>query len=122
MARIKDREKMRRIERVVEVFVDNPFMDFEEIAKLCNISLRTFYRYKAEPEFLALYDAKCKEKFRLLQNKAIKNLNELAEKKHWLATKYILDGNDFAGTQKVEVKDTTINVTVDEDGDDDGLD
>lgn len=113
----KIEEISRRYERVAEVWVANPFKTYTEIAEIAGVSERTFFRYKDDPAFLAVYDRKCRETFRLMQSKAIQNLQKMIDSGNWNATKYALDGNEYTGTQKVAVQNTTINVSVDDDAD-----
>jgi len=103
-----------RMEHVLEVWLANPLLPFTEIAEKAGISETTFYRYKANAEFMQEYGRRCKERFNGLQAKALEVLENKLDAEDWQATKYVLDGNDYAGKQKLEVSTTTINVTIDE--------
>lgn len=93
---------------VLEVWLANPLLSYNEIAEKAGISLKTFSRYRGDETFMANYDARCKERFRSLQAKAIETMELLIEEKHWNATKYALDGNDYNAKQKIEVSTPTV--------------
>ena len=115
---ISRQKKMNEnMNHVLEIWLNNPLLSYVEIAEKAGISDSTFLRYRQNEEFMKRYDARCKERFRDLQAKAMEQLEILIEQGHWNATKYALDGNDYAGKQKLEINSTTIKVSVEEEGD-----
>lgn len=107
--------KELRMAHVLEVWMANPMLSFEEIAKLAGVSVATFLRYRQDKEFMERYEARCREKFKALQAKAIESMEKLMEEGHFQASKYILDGNEYAPKQKVEVSTpTAIKITITE--------
>lgn len=111
-------EKMEQnMAHVLEIWLANPLLSFTEIAEKAGVSDATFLRYRQNEEFMQKYDVRCREKFKALQAKALEQMEILVEQGHWNATKYALDGNDYAGKQKLEINSTTIKVSVEEDGD-----
>ena len=107
----------QNMEHVLETWLANPLLSFQEIADKAGTSERTFRRYREDETFMANYDLRCRERFKSLQAKAMEQLEILMENGNWNATKYALDGNDYAGKQKLEINSTTIKVSVEEDGD-----
>jgi hypothetical protein len=111
-------EKMEQnMAHVLEIWLANPLLSFNEIAEKAGISERTFARYRANEAFMSKYDTRCRERFKSLQAKAMEQMEILMEQGNWNATKYALDGNDYGGKQKLEINSTTIKVSVEEDGD-----
>ena len=107
--------KVDRMERTLEVWLANPLASFEEIAEKAGVSERTMYRYRSDPAFMAEYSRRQKERFASLEGKAVALLEIEMDKGNWNAIKYALDGTGHKPTDKVEVQQTTISVTVDED-------
>jgi hypothetical protein len=92
-------------------------MKQSEIEAELNVSHSTFWRWQKDEEFCNELEKENRHKFRSLQTKALKTMERLADEGHFQATKYILDGNYYAPTEKHEL-DMTANITVDY-GDDD---
>lgn len=88
-----------------------------EIKEKLEISDATFWRWKKNEEFIAELEKENRQKFKSLQIKALHTMAKLMEEGHFQASKYILDGNYYAPTEKHEL-DMTANITVDY-GDDD---
>lgn len=99
---------------VLEIWLANPLLSFNEIAEKAGISNSTFNRYRKHEGFMKEYDTRCRERFRSLQAKAMEQMEILMEQGNWNATKYALDGNDYGGKQKLEINTTTIKVSIDE--------
>lgn len=100
----------------LQVWVDNPLLSFEEIAKKAGIGDKTFYRYRQDEEFMAEYKRMCQERFKSLEAKAVNLLDEQLNNKNWNAIKYTLDSLGYKPTDKVEqVSETTIIVSVEDD-------
>lgn len=111
-------EKMEQnMAHVLEVWLANPLLSFNEIASKAGISDATFNRYRKNEGFMKEYERRCREKFKSLQAKAMEQMEIMIEDKNWNAVKYALDGNDYGGKQKLEINSTTIKVSVEEDGD-----
>ena len=92
-------------------------MKHSEIESELNISHSTLWRWLKDEEFNAELEKENRRKFKSLQVQALKTMEALMINGHFQATKYILDGNYYAPTEKHEV-DMTANITVDY-GDDD---
>jgi uncharacterized protein YjcR len=92
-------------------------MKDSEIKEKLNVSDSTLWRWKKDEEFLAEVEKENRRKFRSLQTQALHTMTKLMQDGHFQATKYILDGNYYAPTEKHEV-DMTAAITVDY-GDDD---
>lgn len=94
-------------------------MKDSEIKTQLKISDSTFWRWKKNEEFCAELEKENRRKFKSLQIKALHTMETLMEEGHFQATKYILDGNDYAPTEKHEL-DMSANITVDYGEDDEG--
>jgi predicted DNA-binding protein (UPF0251 family) len=94
-------------------------MKHSEIEEELNVSHSTFWRWQKDEEFCAELEKENRKKFKSLQIQALKTMESLMTKGHFQATKYILDGNDYAPTEKHEL-DMSANITVDYGDDDEG--
>ena len=94
-------------------------MKDSEVKEELNISDSTLWRWKKDEEFCAELEKENRRKFKSLQIRALQTMENLMEQGHFQATKYILDGNDYAPTEKHEL-DMTANITVDYGDDDEG--
>lgn len=106
--------KEARMERTLETWLSMPLASFEEIAAASGVSDKTFYRYRQDASFMAEYSRRQKQRFAALEGKAIALLEEQMENRNWNAIKYTLDGTGYKPTDKVEVQQTTISVSIDE--------
>jgi uncharacterized protein (DUF2384 family) len=106
--------KEARMERTLETWLAMPLATFEEIAAASGVSDKTFYRYRQDASFMAEYSRRQKQRFAALEGKAIALLEEQMENRNWNAIKYTLDGTGYKPTDKVEVQQTTISVSIDE--------
>lgn len=106
--------KEGRMERTLETWLAMPLATFEEIAAAAGVSDKTFWRYRQDPEFMAEYSRRQKQRFAALEGKAVALLEEQMDSRNWNAIKYTLDGCGFKPTDKVEVQQTTICVSIDE--------
>lgn len=90
-----------------------------EIKEELNISDSTFWRWKKDEEFVAELESENRRKFKSLQTRALHTMAKLIDNGHFQAAKYVLDGNDYAPTEKHEL-DMSANITVDYGDDDEG--
>lgn len=94
-------------------------MKDSEIKDALNISDSTLWRWKKDEEFLAELEKENRRKFKSLQIQALHTMTKLMQQGHFQATKYILDGNDYAPTEKHEL-DMSATITVDYGDEDEG--
>ena len=94
--------------------------DFSEFRAIYeNAGFKTFV-VSAEDGFgIAELEKENRRKFKSLQIQALHAMTKLMQEGSFQATKYILDGNYYAPTEKHEV-DMTANITVDYGDDDEG--
>lgn len=90
-----------------------------EIIEELQLGCATLWRWKQQDEFREELEKENRRKFKSLQKEALKTMAKLIEEGHFQAAKYILDGNDYAPTDKHEV-DMTANITVDYGDEDEG--
>lgn len=90
-----------------------------EVYRTLGISDSTLWRWKKDEEFCAELEKENRRKFKSLQIQALTTMRALMEQGHFQATKYILDGNDYAPTEKHEL-DMTATISVDYGDDDEG--
>lgn len=106
----------RKQYEAIQLLVYSEMKD-SEVREALNISESTLWRWKKDEEFCAELEKENRRKFKSLQIQALHTMSKLMQEGHFQATKYILDGNDYAPTEKHEV-DMSANITVDY-GDDD---
>ena len=94
-------------------------MKDSEIKEELDISDSTFWRWKKNEEFCAELEKENRRKFKSLQREALHTMARLVSEGHFQAAKYILDGNDYAPTEKHEL-DMSATITVDYGDDDEG--
>lgn len=87
-------------------------MKDSEIKEKLNISDSTFWRWKKNEEFVAELEKENRKKFKSLQIQALKTMEMLMNNGHFQAAKYLLDGNNYAPTDKHEL-DMTASITID---------
>lgn len=104
-----------RMNRAMEVWLANPLSSYEDIAIMAGIGDKTFYRYRQNPEFMNEYHQRQKERFASLEGKAVAKLEQKLDEGEWRAIQYTLDGMGYKPTDKVEVAQTVISVSVEDD-------
>lgn len=102
----------------IQLLVYKDMKDIEVYTEL-GISESTLWRWKKDEEFIEELEKENRRKFRSLQSKALKAMEKLVDEGHFQASKYILDGNYYAPTEKHEV-DMSATITVDYGDDDEG--
>lgn len=115
---IEDRKR-----KVLETWLDNPLLDYNEIAEKAGIPTRTFYDYRHNEAFMAEYRKRCRERFSGLEAKAIEVLDNKLNEEDWRACQYVLDSLDYGARQKIDAQcatTITINVEGDVNADDEG--
>lgn len=106
--------KLATQEAVIAEWIKNPFRSYKEIAAECGISDRTFWSYRQEPEFMNRVHEAMQKAFNALEVKAIGNLEKALDGADWQATKYVLDGLDYSGQQKISVESNNVNITIED--------
>lgn len=109
--------KKKQYEAIQLLVYEN--MTHSEIETELKISHSTFWRWQKDEEFIAELEKENRRKFKSLQIKALQTMEALMEQGHFQAAKYILDGNDYAPTEKHEL-DMSATITVDYGEDDAG--
>ena len=115
MSKTKEQYLLDRYDQVATVWVENPHLTFGEIAKMANIAENTFYNYRQDETFMAIYKEKCQQKYKELESQAIGKLAELVDNGNWNAVKYVLDGVGYKPEDKTKVSveaDSAINLTI----------
>lgn len=103
MGKTKDEYLLERYRKVATVWVENPYLTFGEIAKLCRISVNTFYNYRQDETFMAIYKELCQQKYKESESIAVNKLKEMAASGNWNAVKYILDGLGYKPEDKTKL-------------------
>lgn len=75
-----------------------------EIAEEVGINPSTLWRWKQTEEFQNGLVEENRRKFKSLQQEALKTLENLVKRGNFQAAKYILDGNNYAPTEKHDVQ------------------
>ena len=103
MGKTKDEYLLERYRKVATVWVENPYLTFGEISKLCKISENTFYNYRQDETFMAIYKELCQQKYKESESIAVNKLKEMAASGNWNAVKYILDGVGYKPEDKTKL-------------------
>lgn len=103
MSKSKDEYLLERYRKVATVWVENPYLTFGEISKLCKISENTFYNYRQDDTFMAIYKELCQQKYKELESVAMNKLSELVDSGNWNAVRYVLDGVGYKPEDKTKV-------------------
>ena len=53
-----------RKQRALEAWVNNPLKSFPEIARIADVDVTTFWRYRQDPDFMEQYHEMCKNRFK----------------------------------------------------------
>ena len=114
-----DASQQHRMEQVMEVWLNNPLLTLGEIAEKANVDVSTFCDYRKNEEWMRTYKEECDRRFECLRAAAIEQLeNEVLDGKAW-AVKYVLDGLNYSGVEKIDMgANTTIKISIDEGGED----
>ena len=115
----RDASQEHRMEQVLEVWLNNPLLTLGEIAEKANVDVSTFCDYRKNEEWMQTYKEECDRRFECLRAAAIEQLeNEVLDGKAW-AVKYVLDGLNYSGVEKIDLgANTTIKISIDEGGED----
>lgn len=106
-----------RQEALLELWINNPFATYKEIAEKANIPEQTFYHWRKDESFMKEYHNRIQKRFKEMEHKAMAQLENLIANGEWQAVKYVLDGSGYKPTDKLEVAQTTINVAIDDESD-----
>lgn len=115
MSKSKEQYLLERYRKVATIWVENPYLKYGEIAKLAKIGDSTFYGYRHDERFMAIYKELCQQKYKELESVAMNKLGEMAAAGNWNAVKYILDGVGYKPEDKTKVSveaDSAINLTI----------
>lgn len=103
MSKSKEQYLLDRYRKVATIWVENPYLKYGEIAKLARIGDSTFYDYRHDDRFMAIYKELCQQKYKELESVAMKKLGEMAKEGNWNAVKYILDGVGYKPEDKTKL-------------------
>lgn len=107
----------QRKKKVLEIWVNNPLLSYEEIADMAGITTMTFWRYRQDDDFMAEYKKMCQARFKSMEAKAVELMKQQMDKGNWQAIKYCLDATGYKPEEKVKatVETTTINLNIEDD-------
>ena len=113
----RDASQEHRMEQVLEVWLNNPLLPLGEIAEKANVDFSTLCDYRKNEAWMQTYKEECDRRFECLRAAAIEQLeNEVLDGKAW-AVKYVLDGLNYSGVEKIDLgANTNIKITIDEGG------
>lgn len=99
----------------IEFLLANPLLTNIEAGEQLGVSRNTISKWKDNPEFQAEYKRRLKEKWEDSELMAMEMMQKLAREGNFQASKYILDSQGYAPTQKIEADvKTDINIVIDE--------
>ena len=104
-----------RQENLLQFWVNHPEMTFADICIQCNVAKKTFDTYRKDDEFMKRYRELCQQRFKELEAQAVEKLAQAVAKGDWNAVKYVLDGQGYSATQKLDIATNTIKVNITDD-------
>ena len=104
-----------RKEEVLQYWVNNPTLPYEQIYKNCNIGKKTFWMLRKDQAFMDRYHQLCQQRFAGLEAKAVAKLEEQVDEGNFSAVKYVLDGQGYAAAQKIDLETNVIKVSLTDD-------
>lgn len=113
-AKKSSNSRFEAIRKVALYYFENPKASQAKAAEDLGINVNTLMGYRRDQRYLDYFEQLCKEHFNKFLPKAIENLQDLLEKKHWQATRLVLEGTGvFSNEQTIKVKaddNFTINI------------
>lgn len=103
-----------KMKECAEIFVNNPELTCREVGAMLGVHESTISRWVKREDYKEYEHSLCHERFLSLEKLAIAKLKENTKKCNQKAIEYLLDYCGYKATDKLEVKDTTINVDVEE--------
>ena len=103
-----------KMKKCAEMLVNNPELSNPQIADVLGVDASTVWRWQQREDYKEYEHSLCHERFLSLEKLAIAKLKENAMKCNQKAIEYLLDYCGYKATDKLEVKDTTINVDIEE--------
>lgn len=102
---------------LAELMVEEPELTNVEYAETIGIDIKTLYKWKKTEEFDEYFRSLCKEKFKDLEQLALKKLKENVNNGYQKAIEYVLDYMGYKATEKIEADidgSLDINVNIEE--------
>lgn len=104
-----------KMNHVLETWLENPLLRYDEVAEKAGISVRAFYDYRQNPEFVAEYNRRCDEWFGSLKCKAIEVIGNAIEDGDVKAAQWLADRVGYAPKTQVEVSTpNTVKISITE--------
>lgn len=107
-------DKAARMDKCLQVWLDNPTIPLDTVADMAGVGRKTFWRYRQDESFMAKYKEEQKKRFAALEGKAVALLDKQMDDGNWNAIKYVLDGNGYKPTEKLDVSANNITITIDD--------
>lgn len=92
-----------KAKNLMETWVNNPNMSYQEICDECKVGYSTFARWRTDPVFMEEYHKKCDARFSELEAKAVAKVSDLVDDGNWNAIKYVLDNKGYKPEEKSKV-------------------
>lgn len=108
---IKLKPKQREL---AELMVNEPDLSNVEYAKRVGIDPKTLYKWQKTVEFQQYKHELCRRKFASLERLAMAKLQERVKKGDMRAITYVLDGAGYKASERVELTERSINITINE--------
>ena len=89
--------------KLAELMVAEPNTKNIEYAEKIGISEKTFYTYKADPEFQEYLTQLCQERFKDMERLAMKELRKAVSNGNFKAISYVLDGLGYKAEDKIHM-------------------
>ena len=99
---------------LAQLMVDEPKLTNVEYAKRIGIDPKTLYKWKKTDEFIEFRSELCRHKFKDLEALAMDQLKKRLVKGDMRAITYVLDGAGYKASEKVEISERSINITIED--------
>lgn len=95
----------------IEAMIAHPSASYVALAEIVGVNRNTITQWKRNEEFMAEYRRRLKEVWKDAEGIAMKTMINLADQGDFKASKYILDSQGYAPTQKIEA-DVNTNIVI----------
>lgn len=102
------------MKKCAEILVNEPEKPIQEVADELGVHRVTLWKWRQREDYKEYEHKLCHDRFMDLEKLAIQKLKENTTKGNQKAIEYLLDYCGYKATDKLEVKDTTINVDIEE--------
>lgn len=102
----------RKQKLAAEIMAAEPSLSGAKIAERVGCDVTTFYRWKKNQEWCDYVHTCCVEEFKEIEKIAVQKLKENAAKGNQKAIEYVLNYMGYQPEQKIDIKNSDINISI----------